>query len=234
MKRTIYYIIIVSLLAITTSAQYNGKPFGVSATYSYTSTAQVFLNPNSASEVTRNISNEIEDIKSYGAEIRYRVSDPLIVGLGFELMEGTFRGVNISAGGLGIETEDGYKMIPIEATAYYLLPFSTEVFKFYMSGGIGIYFGEYIRNFADVSVNNVESETAYGLHVGVGLDYMIEDFISLRGEMKFRDPEFDLTSSYDKTQFQIDGRTITIANPTFDTKVNVDGVTFTAGLVFHF
>lgn len=234
MKKTLFYTALILLLACKSYAQYNGNGFAISATYTYTSTAQIFLNPSSADPVTRSISNEVKDIYSYGGELRYRISEPLVIGLGMEVMEATFNGRNLAAGGFSIETEDGYKLIPIEATAYYILPFSTEMFKFFMSAGVGVYFGEYIRNFADVSVTNVNSETAYGIHVGVGFDYMIEDFVSFRTSMKFRDPELDLTSRYDKTEFEIDGRLVRLTNDRFDTKVNVDGVSFIAGLVFHF
>jgi hypothetical protein len=103
-----------------------------------------------------------------------------------------------------------------------------------MGGGAGYYIGSHIRKFGDADVSNAERKTAYGIHVSISMDYLIKDFISVRSEMKFRDPQFTVKSKYNKKEVNYDGYVIRLAQETFDSKINLDGVTFILGLVFHF
>ena len=125
-------------------------------------------------------------------------------------------------------------MIPIEFTVYYFIPYSTEDFKFFMGGGLGIYLGEHIRNFEDVEVENVSRDFAWGIHGRMGMDYMITDFFSVRGEMKFRDPEFKMESRYTKESFTYRNFVVNLPEESFPSKINIDGMVFTFGVVLHF
>ena len=64
--------------------------------------------------------------------------------------------------------------------------------------------------------------------------YLITDFFSVRGELKFRDPQFDMQSKFSKTEVIINGQPFEINNDVFDSKVNINGITFGLGLVVHF
>ena len=66
------------------------------------------------------------------------------------------------------------------------------------------------------------------------MEYLVIDRLGLRFEMKFRDPEFKSKSKYDKDIVNYNGNLITILRDTFDTKVNVNGVTFILGAAFYF
>lgn len=52
--------------------------------------------------------------------------------------------------------------------------------------------------------------------------------------MKFRDPELEVTSKYKTKRVNYNGATIVLAQDTFTSKINIDGVTFTLGMAFHF
>lgn len=103
-----------------------------------------------------------------------------------------------------------------------------------MGGGAGYYIGSHIRKFGDAEVSNVERKAAYGIHVHLTMDYLINDFVSLRGEMKFRDPQFTVKSKYSKLEVNYNGNIIRLAQESFDSKINVDGVTFVLGIAFYF
>jgi len=219
-------------------AQYTGYGIGIGGNYNYTTTSRMYLNPNSSDLFTRNENIPMDDITGYSLDLRYKFSEFLILGLNADLI--TKKGVTTDvvvvsdAGVLSIEAEDGYRLIPVEFTVYYLMPFSLEKLKFYMGGGVGFYFGSHIRKFKDVEAVNVKRDFEYGIHVSVGMDYMITDYLSVRGEMKFRDPEFEMTSGYSKNEFQIGEKKYTIPHEQFDSKVNIDGATFSLGAAFHF
>ena len=231
---TKYIIIFLSFLPPTLLCQYNGSfiSFGVYGVY--TTTASIFLNPNASDVVIRNQSFVIEDITNPGADIRIRISEPLILGLNVEYIEITKSSSNLSAfvGGsvVRLNAEDGFRLIPVELTAYYLLPFSTERWKFLMGGGIAYYNGEFIRKVGDASVSNVKKEAEFGIHVSASLDYVPISYAIIRFQMKFRDPQFTVTSKYNQQEIEYQGHTVILPGDSFETKINIDGITFMLGV----
>lgn len=218
--------------------QYYDKDFSVSVNGVYTTSASVYLTPFSSDPFLRNNAFPLEDIFNPAIEFRYKVSEALMLGFGTEYMKSLKAGPNLTVFGgnstINIVVDDGFILIPLEFTLFYILPFSTEDFKFAMGGGVGYYLGEHVRQFGQVKVSNVERKTAYGIHVLISGDYMITDFLSARGEMKFRDPQFTVTSKYNKREVEHNGVLITLPQQSFDSKINVDGVTFILGIAFHF
>ncbi|HVO75901.1 MAG TPA: hypothetical protein VMT35_17895 [Ignavibacteriaceae bacterium] len=231
-------LILIILFSSVIFPQYNGKNFSISVDGVYTTSAKIYLNPNSSDATIRNQSFLIEDIFNPGLDFRYRLTEPLIIGLNVEYMTKTSVGPNLRLfSGSSITTvnvEDGFNLIPIEASVYYLLPFSTELFKFFMGGGMGYYYGEQIRKFGDVNVENAERKTAYGIHVSISMDYVINNFVAVKTEMKFRDPQFTVKSRYTKEFANYHGEVFRVPQESFDSKINVDGVTFVLGAVFLF
>ncbi len=228
-----YIILFLILSPANLLCQYNGSFFSIGVYGVYTTSASIFLNPNASDIVIRNQSFVIEDITNPAGDIRFRISEPLILGLNFEFIEITKPSPNLSAfvGGsvLRLNVEDGFQLIPIELTAYYLLPFSTESWKFLMGGGVAYYSGEFIRKVGDTSVSNVNKEAEFGIHVSASLDYIPNSFVIIRFQMKFRDPEFTVSSRYDKQEIEYQGHTVTLPEETFETKINMDGMTFMLG-----
>jgi outer membrane protein W len=233
------YICILSfLLTLPVYSQFNGHRFSVSSSLVYTTSAEIFLNPNSFDPIARNRSVRVVDLINPSIELRYRVSEPLIVGVCVEYMRTEQNGLNLIAlegnNQLPLKTDDGFLLIPVETSLYYFMPFSTDKFKFLMGAGLGIYFGKFSRTFGDTNISTIESQTAFGIHVAVSMEYLILEKLGVKLEMKFRDPEFKNKNKYDKDVVNYEGNQILIMQDTFDTKVNVNGVTFLVGAAFYF
>jgi outer membrane protein W len=230
------FLFIYIISSIPSYPQFNEKRLSIGINGVYTTTAQIYLNPNSSDPIIRNKSFEITDIFNPAIDIRYRITDEIILGLGTEYMKATSGGGNITviSGNLtrNIEIIDGFLLIPIELSGYYILPFSTEKFKFLMGGGGAYYYGKHIREFGNASVSSVSQDVAYGVQVSISMDYMIRNDITIHSEMKFRDPQFKLVSEYDNQEVNYNGTSIFIEQKTFDSKINVDGVTFILGVSF--
>ena len=229
--------IILIIFSIKISAQFD-KNFTISINGVLNTSSSIYLSPNSSDLILRNNSFIIENFYNPAIEFRYRISESIILGLGTEYMVASSTGPKLTVfsenSTVAISVEDGFRLIPIEFSAYYQLPFSTEKFKFMMGGGAGYYIGSHIRKFGDVEVSNLERKAAYGIHVSISMDYLIRDFISVHGEMKFRDPQFTVKSKYSKREVNYRGTLIRLAQDSFDSKINVDGVAFVLGLAFHF
>lgn len=230
-------LIIFLAAAVNISAQFN-KTFGVSLNAVYNTSSRIYLSPNSSDLILRNNSFLIEHILNLSIDLRYKVSESILLGFNTEIISAISSGPNLTVfsgnSTITIIVEDGFRLIPLELSAFYLLPFSTEQFKFLMGGGFGYYIGSHIRKFGDVEVSNNERKPAYGIHVSLSMDYLILDYLSVRGEMKFRDPQFTVKSKYNKKEVSYNGSQIRLAQDSFDSKINVDGVTFILGIAFHF
>lgn len=206
----------------------------VSLNYNYTTTSRLFLHPYSSDPIVRASYESLDDIFSFSGEVRIQILESLVGSIWLESIKKTFTNDNFNLGGTKAKIKDGYEIYPVEISLYYLLPFSTERFKFFMGGGGGLYFGKHIRQLGDVSIFSDGSKIGYGIQVSLGMDYLIYDFISVRTQMRFRDPEVELKSKYTNTTVTYEGKKYQIAPTTFSSKVNIDGITFCAGIVFHF
>lgn len=213
-------------------SQYNGDIFSVSLGYNYTTSSKIFLNPEALDILDQNQHTEIGDFQNISFDIRYRLNESIIFGLDLEYLENTSNGQNLSSPIFVVE--DGFKIVPIEISIYYFLPFSTENFKFFMGGGLGIYFGERIRNFGDINFLNVNSEIGYGIQASSGMDYMVFSNMSIRGEIRFRDPDFKVTNKYNNQNVNYDGRTYSVNQDDIISRINIDGITFRIGASYQF
>jgi len=234
----IFLTVWLPILFLTDSfAQFSTGKIGIGMNAVYTTSAEIFLNPNSSNSEVRNKSFTLENIWDPGLDVRYRFSNEFILGLNIEYIRKTANAPNLTAF-IGnqvfvFDVEDGLSVIPIELTAHYHFPFSTEDFKFMMGGGVGYYIGEFVRKFQGVELEVTQRKFALGFHVSASMDYIIIENLSARFEMKFRNPQYTVTSKYSKTEVTYQGNVIQLPENAFDTKVDIDGLTFIFGLVIN-
>jgi len=231
-------VMLVFLSAISLHAQYGGHSVGLSFSYNFTTGSKLFLHPNAEDPILKQQFIPIDDINSYAIELRVGLSENFVLGLSGEYMTAVNNNSRIVVGGptgsVLVSIQDGFEVYPVELSAYYIMPFSTVDFHFYIGGGMGLYYGNHVRNFGEADVTTISQDLGYGIQVSTGMDYLITDFFSVRGELKFRDPQFDMQSKYSKTEVIINGQLIELPNEVFDSKVNINGITFGLGLVVHF
>lgn len=236
-----FKIFLIAILPILFSAesftQFSSGNVGIAVNAVYTTSAEIYLNPNSSNSEVRNKSFTLENIWNPGIDIRYRFTNEFILGLNLEYVKKTAYAPNLTAF-IGnqvfvFEVEDGLDVIPIELTAHYYFPFSTEDFKFMMGGGLGYYIGEFVRKFQGIDLEITQRKFALGFHVSASMDYIIFENLSARFEMKFRNPQYTVASKYSKTEVTYQGNIIQLPDNAFDTKVDIDGLTFIFGLVIN-
>ncbi len=238
MKNILQILFILLLISPWSFCQYDDQSFSLGVNAVYTTSAKIYLTPYSSDPILRNNAFSVDDIFNPSVEFKYRLSEPLILGLSVEYMTVIRTGPNLTvfegSGTRTINVEDGFKFIPFELTLYYILPFSTESFKFTMGGGAGYYLGDHIRKLGDVTVSNAERKSAYGIHVSTGIDYKIITNTFLHFEMKFRDPQFTVKSRYSSRTVNYQGTVVRLSQDTFDSRVDIDGITFLLGVNYQF
>lgn len=230
-------LLIISLNSII-FAQYNGNRFSVFAGFDYITSAQIFLNPNSSDIFLRNSSFEINNLYSPIVDFRYRLNDDLILGLNTEYISKSQTGNNLSvkegSQEIKLDVADGVMFIPIEFSLHYYLPFSTDQFKFTMGLGVGYNLGKQTRKFGNTEIETISRRNSMGILVTVGMEYLITDQFGARFNMKFRDPEIELTNRYKNSIIDYNGTQVQLSSDTFNSKINLDGISFIIGMVFHF
>ncbi len=132
---------------------------------------------------------------------------------------------------LEVPSDEGFSVLALELSGYYVVPISSENIRFYLGGGFGTYDGERNHSIAGVTAATVSSTSYIGIHVMTGIDYRLHSRIGLRFEIKFRDPHFDVTTKFDQSSVQYDNRTIHLPTASEVTKVNLFGVNYVSGIV---
>lgn len=225
-------------LLISTSVLAQVNRFSITLSGNYTTSAKVYLYPNASDPGIRNSSFIIEDIFNAGAEVKYSLTSDLLLGFNVEYISKTQKENNLTVISNGntetIPVDDGFEVIPFELSLYYKLAFSTTMFRFYMFGGSGFYYGNHIRKFGDASISNIKRKFAYGIHVGILTEYLLLSNLSINGGMKFRDPQFTVTNRYNNKEVNFEGRTVFIPQDEFDSKINIEGILFFLSVSYHF
>ena len=133
---------------------------------------------------------------------------------------------------LRVPYDEGFDLLAFELSGYYVVPISSEHWKFYLGGGFGTYDGKRSFSVAHVNAETVSSKSYIGIHVLTGVDYQIHSRLGLRFEIKFRDPHFDVTSKFDQQSVNYYGYQIPL--PSEETvKVNLFGVNYVGGVVIY-
>lgn len=200
-----------------------------------TTGSQLFPTPASTDEVERAFSEQIDNSFGVGAEIRYTLPETQVaIGLGTEYIRTTssFQRPITPSSSRFVPVDDGYRVIPVELTGYFLIPVSGPTFSIYMGGGVGMYFGERVYSFAGVNAPSVSSGKGFGIHVLGGVSFALREWVAIQAEMKFRDLQFESSNAFTVTEASYNGFTIPLSRQSFVSRVNTNGIVFQVGLAF--
>lgn len=205
----------------------------------YNSSAKVYLTPRSADPELRNLYYTFDGFLSYAIEIKTNLlNNTVYFGIGSEYLQTSsllysVRGM-INNLPRTLQVEEGFQVYPLELMAGYVFPFSSNWYRAYMGAGFGIYYGKYFRKIFDIVSESKLSRLDYGILVNAGIDFYLIKNLSLKLEMKFRDPELEFKNEFPKTETIVNGNRIQLFEKTFYTKINLDGLNLILGLNFRF
>jgi opacity protein-like surface antigen len=169
----------------------------------------------------------------YGADVRWNILwDRFSIGFSTEKVSAlqTTPVIYPQFDYLRVPYEEGFDLLALELSGYYLVPISSEHLKFYLGGGFGTYDGKRSFSIAQANAETISSKSYIGIHVMTGIDYQVLSRVGIRFEVKFRDPHFDVTTKFDQQSVNYLGYQIQL--PSEETvKVNLFGVNYVGGLV---
>jgi hypothetical protein len=192
--------------------------------------AQVFTNPSARDPVERNATNAIGAMLSGSVQYGIAVSSVARLQASFEYVAGS----DASYDNYNTETIDGFRMYGIELTGVFLLPVSGERFLLYLGGGGGGYWGTREYAIGELASRASSSNMSFGILTIFGLEYRVFPPLSLKTELRFRDPQIDTQNVFDRATLDVRGITYHLPTQPFASKVNVDGNVYSIGLSWSF
>jgi hypothetical protein len=171
----------------------------------------------------------------YGADVRMKILwERFFIGVSYEKIEASeeFQMFIPQLDYLGVPVNEGFQLRGLEISGYYVVPISSENIQFYLGGGFGLYDGDRIYSIASATAAMTESQSNVGIHVFTGIDYKVASHFALRGELKFRDPHFDVKTKFDQLTVEYAGKNIRLDQNETTTRINLYGVNYMVGLVF--
>lgn len=202
---------------------------------SYTTTSKVFYNPESPAPEIRNEHNIFDNIYGGGVEVRLQnLSDNYFIALTVEYLSKLHEQaqlVALSNPPRTLPVTDGFEIIPVELGLNMFIPLGSDKVRLAMGGGLGAYLGTRVFSVAGVGARQSKNAIGYGIHVESSFDYRINSGLSLRGEMRFRDPEIVTESQFEESSTQYNGAVVAFPRDPFKSRINVNGLTFSLGLV---
>lgn len=211
------------------------RPFTVVVKGNLSTESEIFLNPASPDPVARAQSTLVQDFLGVGVEIQYRFPGVSIaVGVSADRINvRTSQPITVSFREQ-VPAEDGYTAIPLDLTGYFIIPASGEVFKIFMGGGCGVYFGTRKYRIAGVEAKTINDSPGFGIHVLGGLSVQFTRWFSLVAEMKFRDLQFRSTNAFAVSRIPYGSTSINVSQTPFESSIHTDGIVFQIGAGFSF
>ena len=234
MRRSILSVLAIVVLLGRLSSQTQETTFSFALRGSYTSTSRVFINPDSPSGDLRGQFNSIDNIYGTGAEIRWKVpGHSFALSLSAEYLSKTSSQdqlVGFTTPPRRLPVEEGLRLIPVELGAQVFVPLGSDRVQLTMGGGIGAYLGSRFLKVAGVEAAERKTPVSYGIHVETSFDYRIRPGLFVRGEMRFRDPEFTSESEFTQPAAQSGGVLVLFPRAPFRARINVNGLNFGLGV----
>lgn len=229
----ILMVLAVGAGLLVTSGLSQESSFSISLKGSLTTGSQLFPNPNSPDEARRAQFFSLDNIWGYGLEVRYRFPESdLAIALSADYLRKTSES-SIRTATTVVPVADGYRVIPIELTGYFLIPISGETFTIFMGGGVGTYLGRRIYRVGDVEARTVDQGRGFGIHVLSGVGYRVYGPFSIVAEMKFRDLQFNSVNRFEQAHVQYGGTLVNVGTEPFESRVHTDGVIFQLGAMIE-
>jgi hypothetical protein len=228
---------LVALCGLTCSSPLRGAEniFSAIMKGNFTTSSQIFPNPSVADPVLRSESFMVGDFFGASLELRYQIPETRIaIGVSADYIRARSSDNSFAFPQEVIPVEDGYDVIPVEVTGYFLIPVSSGSFGVFMGGGAGGYFGRRVYSIGGTAAPATSSIPGFGIHVLGGVSFQFSRHLSLIAEMKFRDLQFETTNAFTVTRINYRGTLINVSRTPFESSVHTDGIVFQLGAAFGF
>ena len=210
------------------------RNYSITTFGAFTTTSKLFPSANSPDEFTRGQFLPLDDIFSFGLEFRREIRAIRVqIGLSVEYVT-TSEIINVPDSLIAVPVRDGFRAVPVELTGYFVIPFSGDKIQLFMGAGAGAYPGVRTYDYAGAEAIVVSRTIGVGIHVVSGVEYVLNDILSLRSVIKFRDVQFESVNRFTKFTTTYNGSSIALTQEPLSSRINIDGMVATLGIVIRF
>jgi len=210
------------------------RPNSIEVFGAFTTSSKLFPLPNDPDEMNRSLFLSLNNIVHGGVEIRRSIGTPGVqVGLGAEYIQ-KIDVIDVPLLSGSIPVRDGYHVVPLELTGYFVLPIGNETIQVYMGGGGGMYIGTRLYEYPTAPAQAIDTKIGFGIHILSGMEYSLTRAFSLRSEIKFRDVQFEAVNQFTQPETIYNGSIVPLDQTPFSSRLNIDGMMMRFGLAYHF
>lgn len=220
--------LLFALLLATASAQRGDHSIALHANLN--DETRVFLNPSSPDPVLRHQSQTLGSAFSAALSWRSRAWSSISIDIRGEYVALD----NVTPDPVGTPMLNGLRVVLIEGSALFALPFSTARFEMYVGGGIGVSAGQRRYAVAEVASQSVSSTPALGIQVILGAEYLLFGAMGMRLELLFRDPQMSVENRFSRSSVVSHGVTYPLETSPFRSNLNLNGNVYSLGLFYSF
>lgn len=229
------FVILLLILAVAGPGASQESLYSVALTGTFTTTSHLFYNPDASDSYERSLNLLIENVFGGGIDVRRALgTSGVMIGLTVDYLRAVESFDIPLTPRISIPVRDGFEVVPVEGTGYFVIPFSSAKSLLYLGAGAGLYFGRRIYEKAGVSSESVAHRVGAGIHVLTGFEYRMSSSFGVRTEVKFRDVSFTATNVFPGTSIVYEGHLVDLGNRVNSSRLNVDGMELVAGIVYIF
>lgn len=225
-------LLLLLILVPTYLSPQSGISLGIGTTY--TVQAKVYPYPNDAASEFRNKSFSYSHIFAPTLWVSTPLLNEISLEVSLEYLKQTheekFITVLTDAKTKQFKSTEGFHLMPIDIGATYRLPFSTDVLSVTMSGGIGIYYAEMVREIGTVAFKTENGKWSSGLQVALGMDYEFIEDVPVTFRMKFREPTLWMKGNFSSNSGVVEGSPFTLGTTKGESRLISDGLVFMLGI----
>ncbi len=227
--------IILSFLLLSTVSTV-AQQWSVVAEGNYITRGKVYPYPTVKEYDIRNFSYAEDHHFSPSLTLRFQLSKSMTASLRAEfLSDKNSRKMTVASIGktMLVDAEESIIMIPLELIMLYRLPFSSSDIDFQLFGGIGFYPAMVNRTIGTITSTTQSFDDFINILAGIGMEYYLSSDFSLTWKMIFRDAQSLVTSSFSASEGIYNGVPVTLGKRDFDTRLQMYGTLFSAGVAWH-
>lgn len=202
----------------------------------YTTTSRLYLNPDASLLEERSVSVDFQDIGGFFVGVRLvEPSSYYYLALTSGAVLKTVEDRQYVAGGShSFPLEEGLLMIPLEFSGHIIVPADWDPVRISVGAGFGAYYLRRHLSIAGVRAEQVDNTLGYSLVIQTTAEYRLLNNLWFSFGMFIRNPEAELKNKFTASSVLYDGYVIHFPSRELKTRLEIDGVTFGAGLVYEF
>ncbi len=227
--------VLIAVVIVHTCSRTQEKPYSLAVYGSFTTSSKIFHHANDPDENIRNQFYPIDDIFGAGIDLRRSIEALSIqIGINVDYIAKSEKFNFPITSTRTVPASDGFISIPVELSGYFIIPVGDDNIRLYMGGGFGVYIGHRRYSIADVEAPALGKNVQIGIHVVSGVQYVVIPSVALRSELKFRNVQFETTNKFLQSSAQYRGTTVSLPQQPIVSRVNIDGMLLTLGIVYTF